>query len=202
MSHELTKLPFEKFPLLFSFAHELVDDELMILPSPEVTCVNIKTGADTKGQIIDSNVLSGARDVKVVVKAGVLGEIHKITVKINTNLDNFLEKEVFVSIRKAIKVPAFFKQPSEEFSIANEFTDDVELGDTVSTLVVAATKLDDGSNQTSVVIKGSGIDVHCAHMHLGVMAGRAGEYFELSFQIVTALGFKYEKLVNMVLVEV
>lgn len=197
MMNRLSKLPYEEFPRTFTFAQEMVADETIILRS--VVCVNLATGADTKAAIVSAETTSGTKII-LNLKGGVLGEIHKITVKIQTSLDNFLETELLLEIRRPDD-DFFFKQMSEEFSIANNFADDLEAGDFIVTNTVSATKMQDNSDATAIIIKGSGLDVakHETHLKLGVMSGQEGEYYELSIKVVTSLGWKYEKQLEMIL---
>lgn len=197
MNQWLTKLPYEEFPRRFTFGQEMVADEEVILRT--VTCVNLATGEDTKADIIYDEETDGTVII-IKIRRGVLGETHKITVKIQTSLDNVLEQELFLEIIRPDN-DIFPKQPSEEFSIANNFVDDLEEGDHIVSNVVAAIKLLDASDATDVVIKGSGLDVekHETHLHLGVMSGVDGEVYDLSSRVVTFLGYKYEKIITMIL---
>lgn len=203
MTHEITKLPYEKFPLLVSFVHDLDTDET-VLGSPVVTCVNNKTGVDSKTQIVVSDALSGKTDVKVVIKAGVLEEVHKITVQLTTDIGNAYEKEVFVLIqaRRRVGEDLIFKQVAEEFIISNDFSEDFETGDFIVTRTVVATALKDGLDKTATIISGSAIDGSKVRMALAKDAGISGEYYELSFRCVTTFGYKYERLVNMMLKDI
>lgn len=197
MSQWLSKLPYEEFPRRVTFGQEMVADEEIILRT--VTCVNLATGEDTKAAIIYDEATDGVI-VTIKIKGGVLGETHKITIRIQTSLDNFLEQEIFLEIGRPDN-DFFPKQPSEEFSIANNFADDLEDGDYIITDDVIATKLLDASDATAVVIKGSGLDVekHETHLHLGVMSGIDGEVYDLSTRVATFLGYKYEKIITMIL---
>lgn len=192
------KLPYEEFPRYIDFAHDMVADETIINADTVVTCVNQETGLDSKTEIIASELLQG-RKIRVILKAGVLGQIHKITVKVHTNLDNILEKEVFLHIRRdPTDNDYFFKQPAEEYSVGNDFVDDLEAGDSVSSHSVLATKQETGADATAAVIKGSGLDNHSVHLHVGVFATYSGEYHLLEMRIVTALGYKYAKQLTMI----
>src|SRR3990167_8322195 len=176
----------------------MVPDETIINADTVVTCVNQETGADSKAEVITSELLQG-RKVRVILKAGVLGQIHKITAKVHTDLDNILEKEILLNIRRdPTDSDYFFKQPSEEYSVGNDFADDLESVDSVSSQSVLATKQETGTDATAAVIKGSGLDGHSVHLHVGVFATYSGEYHLLEMRIVTALGYKYAKQLTMI----
>lgn len=201
MSDKIYKLPYEIFPIYFDFSHGMVPDEVVIPEDVSVVCVNQATGADTKAQVIASQTLQGRR-IQVVIKEGVLGEIHKITGKIHTNLDNILEHEVFLYIRKnPSDIDAFFKQPKEEYSIGNDFEDDLEPGEAVVSQSVLAIKKIDNSDASSFVIKGSGLDKSLVHLHVGIFNGADQEYYLLEMRLVTAMGYQYAKQVTMILKE-
>lgn len=196
--NRLTKLPYEEFPRVCTFAQEMVEDEAII--ELTIECVNLATGASTKSSIVFNEATVG-KTVFFVLKNGVLGESHKITVTVRTSLDNIFELELILEIRRPDS-DSFPKQPSEEFSVANIFEDDLETGDTIASHTVTATKLQDNSDATATVIKGSGVDTsnHQAFFKLGLMQGLDGEYYDVSIKIVTALGYKYEKIITMRLV--
>ncbi|MEO2054686.1 MAG: hypothetical protein ABGX83_05245 [Nitrospira sp.] len=203
MTHEITKLPYEVFPLLVSFVHDLDPDE-SVLGAPVVTCVNHKSGVDSKAQIIQSEAPAGKTDVKVVIKGGVLDEIHKVTVQLTTDITNVYEKDVFVLVQAKRRVgeDLIFKQVSEEFVISNDFAEDFESGDFNISHSVVATALKDGTDKTSTIISGSAIIGSKILMGLANGVGVNGEYYELSFRSATTFGYKYERLVNMMLKDI
>lgn len=199
---DISKLPYEKFPIYFRFSSDLVPDEEIIEEDTVVTCVNVETGESSKAEIVADEMLIG-QEIQVILQDGVLGEAHKITTKVHTNLDNILEKEIIVYLRKdpADTDPPVFKQPSEEYSIGNNFADELESGDSIVSHSTLATKQADGSDATATVIKGDGIADTQVHLHVGVFQGFDGEYYLLEMRIVTALGYKYSKQVTMILKE-
>lgn len=204
MMHEITKLPYEVFPILVSFVHDLDPDET-VPGSPSVTCINNKTGLDSKAEIVQSNVLTGTTDVKVVIKGGTLNEVHKITVRLTTDITNVYEKDVFVSIeskRRNGVDDLIFKQVAEEFVISNDFGEDFESGDFPVSHSVVATALKDSTDKTSTIISGSAIIGSRILMGLANGVGVSGEYYELSFRCATTFGYKYERLVNMMLKDI
>lgn len=195
---DISKLPYEKFPIYFRFSSDMAPDEEIIEEDTVFTCVNVETGEDTKAEVIASEELSG-KNIKVVLKDGVLGQAHKIETKVHTTLDNILEQELILYIRRnPADQDKFEKQPSEEYSIGNNFADELEPGDSIVSHSTLATKLVDGSDATATVIKGDGLADTQVHLHVGVFASFNGEYHLLEMRVVTALGYKYAKQVTMI----
>lgn len=199
---DISKLPYEKFPIYFRFSSDMVPDEEIIEADTVVTCVSLETGVDTKTKIVAGELLIG-QQIRVIIQDGVLGEVHKITTKVHTTLDNVLEKEVILYIRKdpADTDPPVFKQPSEEYSIGNNFADELESGDSIVSHSTLATKQENGSDATATVIKGDGLADTQVHLHVGVFQGNDFEYYLLEMRVVTALGYRYAKQVTLILNE-
>ncbi|NKE69902.1 hypothetical protein [Candidatus Manganitrophus noduliformans] len=176
----------------------MVPDEEIIEEDTVVTCINVETGVDTKAEVISSEELSG-QNIKVVLRDGVLGQAHKIETKIHTTLDNVLEQELILYIRRnPVDQDRFEKQPSEEYSIGNNFADELEPGDSIVSHSTLATKEADGSDATATVIKGDGLADTQVHLHVGVFSSFDGEYHLLEMRVVTAMGYKYAKQVTMI----
>lgn len=190
--NEQTKTSYEKYPVVFNFtnniklAGEAITDKV-------VTCVNVDTGVSSKATIVISEAISSPK-ITLVVDAGTAGDTHKITVKAITDGGNAYTKYLLLTIANSVS-DRFSKIPTSEFLISNDFEDDLESGDTLSTKAVTATAASDGSDATSSVIESSLIEDD--KVFVGVMGGTAGVDYRLTVKVVTTAGYKYQKDIIM-----
>ncbi len=189
---QLTKDSFEKFPITFPFANDLGADE--VLASYTITCVNVETQVDTKTSIIDSDSLpSPYLDVQVIIKGGTSLEEHKITVLATSDLANTFRKDLLLCINDYWQ-DSFSKPPDEEFTNKIDFTDDLETGDSISSVTILAEDME-GVDVSSVVISGNEIDSPL--VYVGVQAGTDGDFDIIRTRATTGLGYKYANNVLM-----
>lgn len=191
MIRGLAKTPYEKFPIYFNYGPKLQTTET--LASYVLTCVNAITGVDSSADIIVSDSLTGGK-VKVVITGGVNGATHKISCLGTSDIGNDFDIDLYLII-DSDNYDYHEKQVSDEFTIRNDFSDDFESGDTISTRTVTAVKQSDLSTSTSTVIQGSSIEN--PYIYAGVKGGANGDYHKVSIKIVSASGYKYEKLVML-----
>lgn len=189
------KKTYDKFPVDVHFSHNLVANETV--SSAIVTCINTETGVDSSSEIIHSTSTVGTMTVRVVIKAGINGDKHKITVKATTNLLNIYEKEFIVEIIDTVD-NVFAKQPSEIFIIAADFTN-MPITDTLATWSVTATKTSDGTASTGTVILADGLDG--LKILIGIQAGTDGDEHLIATKVVTTLGYQFQIDALMKIVE-
>mgnify|MGYP005844759495 CR=1 FL=1 len=89
----------------------------------------------------------------------------------------------------------FLKQPSEEFTVALDFSGDLETGETVASKTVTASDIADGSDQTAAVIVSSSIDG--TKVRVRVRAGTDGHDYKITATVTTNLSQVYEHEVTM-----
>lgn len=188
----LSKYSYEKFPISFNFIRELKTTGESI-STKTITCVNAGTGVSSKSTVVPSESISGAK-VVVVIDAGTNGEQHKLTVQITTSGGNSYKKHLILDITRRCD-ESFSKMPSSEFLIKHDFTEELEDGDTISTVTVTATKTSDDSDATADVIETSVIEDDS--IFAGIMGGSAGYDYRISIKIATTLGYKYQKDIMM-----
>lgn len=89
----------------------------------------------------------------------------------------------------------FLKQPSEEFTIALDFSGDLETGETIASKTVTASDLADSSDQTATIIVSSSIDG--SRVRVRVRAGTNGHDYKITAVATTNLSQVYEHEVIM-----
>lgn len=188
----LTKTDYEKYPVSFNFTNNLkISGEL--ITGKTVTCINADTGVSSKSVIVSDESISSPK-VILVVDAGTQSESHRITVKVTTDGGNAYTKYLFLNIASVVS-DDYQKIPSSEFLISNDFLDDLEDSDSLSTAIVTATKISDNSNATSTVIES--YLVEDGKVFVGVMGGTNGEDYKIVIKVVTSSGYKYQKDIIM-----
>lgn len=188
---KITKKPFAKFPVYINFAPDLDSGEAVVAYT--VLCVNTATQQDSKANIVHADSLTSPK-VYIVLKGGGIGETHRLTIKATTDYDNVFEKEVFVLITDP-RTGSFDKRALDEFTIAANFSNDLETGEVITSKWVTATKLADGSDATLTVIEGSIVDGN--KVLVGVMGGLVRSAYKLTVQIVTSNTFQYQQDIVM-----
>jgi len=191
---EIAKTPYEEFPIYFTFGSRMQRAEM--LASYTLACANAVTGADTGTDIVDSDTLASGK-VKVVIKGGTNGEVHKITCLGTSDLGYDYETEIFVVIKSEVS-DYCEKQEADNINIRNDFTEDIESGDTVSTHAVTSIK-NDLTSSTAAIIDGSSIEN--PYIYVGFKGGGDSDYHVISIKIVSANGYKYEKLLLLAIKE-
>lgn len=185
------KTPYEIISLPFQFAPVLDDIETIF--SYTVVCINVETGINTKPAIVDSDT-AGDISVTIKIQAGTAGECHKITVRVLTTDGNYFEIDLLLTILETI-TNKFKKQPGSRFCISNDFDNDIEISDSISTHSIIVTKISDGSDVTSSLLVNSLISGTLIKMIL--QSGTDHEDYIISIRIVTTHGLQYEKLILM-----
>lgn len=89
----------------------------------------------------------------------------------------------------------FLKQPSEEFTIALDFSADLESGETIADKTVTAIDVADSSDQTSTIIVSSSIDG--SRVRVRIQAGTNGHDYKITAIATTNLSQVYEHEVTM-----
>ena len=196
MINNITKTVYEKFKIEANFSHDIASDDS--IASQTLTCVNVLTEDNTKETIIDSHTILSPKII-IIIKAGVSGELHHITSKIVTVGGLNYECDIFLSIQDLTTV-FFKKQPSEEFRILFDFDKRIDSAETISTKDIAATKISDGSNVTSIVIDSSIIDGNTVIVK--IKAGTNGESYLISAKAVTDINsYQLENIIRMDVIE-
>lgn len=185
------KTPYEIISLPFQFAPVLDDIETIF--SYTVVCINVETEINTKPAIVDSDT-AGDISVTIKIQAGTAGECHKITVRVLTTDGNYFEIDLLLTILETI-TNKFKKQPGSRFCISNDFDNDIEISDSISTHSIIVTKISDGSDVTSSLLVNSLISETLIKMIL--QSGTDHEDYIISIRIVTTHGLQYEKLILM-----
>jgi hypothetical protein len=96
----LTKQPFEEFPVSANFAAELADGET--ITDAVVTAKRQSDGVDTTATILNGTRAIATPLVTQPIKAGASGERHVITMKVTTSATpaNKWEVEIIVNVRE------------------------------------------------------------------------------------------------------
>lgn len=185
------KTPYEIISLPFKFAPVLADIETIF--SYTVVCINVETEINTKPAIVDSDT-AGDISVTIKIQAGTAGDCHKITVRVLTTDGNYFEIDLLLTILETI-TNKFKKQPGSRFCISNDFDNDIEISDSISTHSIIVTKISDGSDVTSSLLVNSLISETLIKMIL--QSGTDHEDYIISIRVVTTHGLQYEKLILM-----
>lgn len=197
MNAPINKYLYEKFPVWADFYINLDKNETLNYYT--IACINRQTGVNSKSTIIDSDSLDGLK-VKIVLKDNSVTGDHKITVKVKTSNDNNYEIDIPVRITNIRDVDKFSKQPSEEFIVTTDFSNDLTSGETISSSNVSAIRLSDGSDLTSDIIELS--QNGSKKILVGVRNGVDGDLYRIIIKIITSLGWKYQKNITMKVQEV
>jgi hypothetical protein len=169
------KTPYEIISLPFNFANVFDDSET--ISSYTIVCINVKTGADTKSTIINTDA-NDDPEITVKIQAGTVEDCHKI------------EKVT----------DSFSKQPGSKFTIRNDFDNDVASSDSLSTATVTVTKISDGSDVTASIYVSQCIEGTIVYLNL--QAGTDEEDYIVSVKVVTTNSLQYEKLILMKIREI
>ena len=94
-----TKQPYEEFTIAGEFSAVLEVGET--LSTPVVSAMNKKTLADTTTDVTDQgSVVVDGTQVKVLVKAGVTKDTHKITIQTETSNSHKWEIDVLMKVKE------------------------------------------------------------------------------------------------------
>lgn len=186
----LQKAPYEEFPVFVNFSADLGLGET--ISSYTISCINVSNNINTASSIIASSQISGAK-VECYIKAGVLSETHKITIKAQTSAENHYEKEIFLFIAYD-EDDSFDKQPRDRFYILNDFTEDIK-SELIDSAEVLAERVVDEADFTSIVIDSTIISGR--KLLAKVKAGYSGEFYRIVMQVVDTAGNKYQKNIIM-----
>ena len=88
----------------------------------------------------------------------------------------------------------FLKQPSEEFTIALDFSGDLDTGETLSSAVVTATD-SAGTDVTATIVVSDAVSGDTWAVR--VQAGTAGSDYKITVVVTTSTGQVYEHEVMM-----
>jgi hypothetical protein len=192
---KITKSPSEYFPIAVNFANDLTSGEN--LDSYTLTCIDISSGESSSATVIATSSISG-NVVTVVVQAGSIDDLHKITVKGTSDLGNVFEKDIYLEIKKVI-AGEFTKQASDEFSIKVDFWEDIiPIGSEQGVSVSAEVLDEDGVDQAATMFSDDPfLDGEFTEtVYLGIQAGSAGLY-EIHVVVTTTSGYIFDIYVRM-----
>lgn len=83
------------------------------------------------------------------------------------------------------------KQPAETFSVTVDFTPRMASGEALTSAVVTAIKMSDGSDASSSVITSSSVST--PNVSIRIKAGTAGEDYKVTVRATTTTTEVYEK---------
>lgn len=191
----ITKKSYERFPVIFDQSNNLFT--LETVASYTFTCINTVTGTDTSSEIIDGNT-SGTKYVQLIVKNGVVGDKHKITVKVTTTLDGLFEKDLILEIADENN-GIFTKQPTEILGIKLEFKNFNSIldGDALSTWTITGTNVLYDSDITSSIVDASAIQPDDNSVVVVCKGGVSGNVYRITTKAETTQGYKYQMDVLM-----
>lgn len=186
------KTSYEKYPIVFNFLNNLkIYGETVT--GKAVSCVDTSTGASSKSTIVVSESISSPK-ITLVVDSGTTNTTHKITVTAITSGGNSYTKYLLLVISNN-HIDKFYKTPTSQFLISNDFEDDLESGDTLLLSVITAQNTSNGVDATSSVIESWSIEG--SKVLVGVMGGSVGIDYRIAIKVTTNLGYKYQKDVLM-----
>ena len=191
----ITKKSYERFPIIFNQSNNLSYLESVV--SYTFECVNTLTGADTSSEIIDGDSNTSTY-VQLIVKAGTVGDKHKVTVKVTTTTDGLYEKDVIIEIVDENN-GVFPKQPTEVAPVKVEFKNfpSILSGDSLSTRSVSATNVLYDSDITSSIVDTSEIQPDDNSVTVVCKGGVSGNVYKITTKAETTQGYKYQMDVLM-----
>ena len=187
----ITKSPIEKFPVKFNFSTDFIGGET--ITTRTITCVSAATGVSSAATIIDSEATVDS-DVVVVLKAGTEGDEHNIQCVVFTSKGNRYQRDLLLMIQTVV-TDTFNKQPDDTFSFDLDFSRRLEAGDTLASVVGAATKEADGSDVSGTMIPFT--EIISPKVGVRVAVGLDGETYLLAIRGTSAVGYVYEKIFRM-----
>ena len=187
----ITKSPIERFPVKFNFSLDLISGES--ITTRTITCVSAATGISSAGTIIDSDGTVDS-DVVVVLKAGTEGDEHNIQCVVFTSKGNRYQRDLLLCVQTVV-TDSFNKQPDDTFSFDLDFSRRLEAGDTLASVVGAATKEADGSDVSGTMIPFT--EIISPKVGVRVAVGLDGETYLLAIRGTSAVGYVYEKIFRM-----
>lgn len=194
--NSFTKTPFEIISLHFYFAPVFFNDT-EIISSYTVTCFNAKTGINTKATIISSDT-NNDTSVMVKIHGGTVKDCHKITARILSSDDNFFEIDLLLDIFETV-TDRFKKQPGSKYTISNDFNNDIASSDSISSVNITVVRVSDGSNVTGSMFVSSCVEGTIVYFSL--CDGTDEQDYIVSVKVSTTDGFRYEKLILMLVRE-
>jgi len=187
----ITKSPIEKFPVKFNFSTDFIGGET--ITTRTITCVSAATGVSSAATIIDSEATVDS-DVVVVLKAGTEGDEHNIQCVVFTSKGNRYQRDLLLMIQTVV-TDTFNKQPDDTFSFDLDFSRRLEAGDTLASVVGAATKEADGSDVSGTMIPFT--EIISPKVGVRVTVGLDGETYLLAIRGTSTAGYVYEKIIRM-----
>jgi len=187
----IIKSPIEKFSVKFNFSTDFIGGET--ITTRTVTCVSAATGVSSAATIIDSEAIVDS-DVVVVLKAGTEGDEHNIQCVVFTSKGNRYQRDLLLMIQTVV-TDTFNKQPDDTFSFDLDFSRRLEAGDTLASVVGAATKEADGSDVSGTMIPFT--EIISPKVGVRVAVGLDGETYLLAIRGTSAVGYVYEKIFRM-----
>ncbi len=83
------------------------------------------------------------------------------------------------------------KQPAEKFSIGVDFANDLAAGETISSAVVSAIDLSDGSDASAIILDGS-VGINAAIVSQTIKAGTDGSRYKITVRATTSAAHIFE----------
>lgn len=177
---KIVKTSFDQINIPVFFDGDLEASESVV--DFTVTCIDISTNLDSKTDTIAAEEQVD-QQVNVVLKTGGSG-INKVTIEVVTDTGSTTEKD-FLVYAENIPIGDFSKQPADNFIIKVDFSNLMDLTETLDsqTIVVTAINTDSLVDRTSAVIGVSSLDTSDQAVILVVEAGVDAEHIKITVEV-------------------
>lgn len=178
----IEKTPYDQIEITVFFDGDLDPTESLV--SHTVTSINLDTGVESTATLIAADELSG-QQVNLVLKTGQsLGENHKITISAIADTATTIEKEVFVNVAHVI-AGHFEKQPIDNFLVKLDFSNLMELTETLDNSSISITGIDtsDASDVTATTVGVSRVSEDDQGVIFVIKGGSDGDHLHFPVEV-------------------